>query len=79
MEEVDGIKKIFHQMDVDKNGNLSFKELKDGLHSIGHIVSDPDVQMIMEAVCFDLLSYEIIKHSLLSNTYFSTNCIVETT
>ena len=49
-EQVDGIREIFHMMDTDKNGSLSFDELKDGLHKIGHPVADPDVKMLIEAV-----------------------------
>lgn len=37
-------------MDTDKNGNLTFEELKDGLHMIGQPVADPEVQMLMDAV-----------------------------
>ena len=55
-EQRDGIRQIFHMMDTDKNGNLSFEELKDGLHKIGHPVADPDVKMLIEAVsCFFFL------------------------
>lgn len=49
-DQVDGIKKMFHLMDTDKNGNLSFQELKDGLNMIGHSIPDADVQMLLDAV-----------------------------
>lgn len=49
-EQMDGIKEIFDMMDTDKNGNLSFEELKHGFHLIGHAVTDPDVKMLIEAV-----------------------------
>lgn len=50
-EQMDGLKKMFHDMDKDKNGSLSFQELKDGLTVIGdQPVADPDIQMFMEAV-----------------------------
>ncbi|KAF8402288.1 hypothetical protein HHK36_013240 [Tetracentron sinense] len=52
-EQVAGIKKLFHMMDTDNNGNLTFKELKDGLHMIGQPVLDPDVQMLMDAADVD--------------------------
>ncbi|KAF6162277.1 hypothetical protein GIB67_008406 [Kingdonia uniflora] len=48
-EQVAGIKKVFHMMDTDKNGKLTFEELKDGLHMIGQPVPDPDVHLLMEA------------------------------
>ena len=53
-EQIAGIKQMFHMMDTDKNGNLTFEELKDGLQMIGHPVADPDVQMLMDAVSFFL-------------------------
>lgn len=37
-------------MDTDKNGSLSFDELKDGFHKIGQPVADHDVEMLIEAV-----------------------------
>lgn len=49
-EQVDVIKQMFDMMDKDKNGSLSFEELKDGLSMIGHPIPDPDVQMLMDAV-----------------------------
>lgn len=49
-EQIDGIKRIFDTMDTDKNGNLTFEELRDGFHLIGHSVTDPDVQMLIDAV-----------------------------
>ncbi|KAA8527294.1 hypothetical protein F0562_034609 [Nyssa sinensis] len=49
-DEVNGIKNIFHMMDTDKNGNLTFEELKDGLIMIGQPVPDHDVQLLMDAV-----------------------------
>jgi len=52
-DEVDGIKKMFQMMDTDKNGNLSFQELKDGLNMIGHQIPDPDVQMLLDAADVD--------------------------
>ncbi|XP_022864392.1 calcium-dependent protein kinase 24-like [Olea europaea var. sylvestris] len=52
-DQVDGIKKMFHLMDTDKNGNLSFQELKDGLNMIGHSIPDADVQMLLDAADID--------------------------
>ncbi|CAK9141651.1 unnamed protein product [Ilex paraguariensis] len=49
-EQVDGIKELFNMMDTDKNGNLTFEELRDGLSKMGQPVTDPDVQMLMDAV-----------------------------
>ncbi|KAJ7980716.1 putative Calcium-dependent protein kinase [Quillaja saponaria] len=52
-EQIDKIKEMFHMMDKDKNGNLTFDELKDGLSMIGHSIPDPDVQMLMDAADID--------------------------
>ncbi|KAL6976259.1 Calcium-dependent protein kinase 24 [Sarracenia purpurea var. burkii] len=52
-DQVAGIKQMFHMMDTDKNGNLTFEELKDGFHMIGQQVADPDVQMLLDAADVD--------------------------
>ncbi|BAT90823.1 hypothetical protein LR48_Vigan08g162600 [Vigna angularis] len=60
-EQIEAFKKMFDMMDKDKNGNLSFEELKDGLSMIGHAIPDPDVQMLLEAADADgngTLSYD---------------------
>ncbi|KAL6293809.1 hypothetical protein ACE6H2_001951 [Prunus campanulata] len=48
-DQIDGIRQLFNMMDIDNNGNLNFEELRDGLVKIGHHVTDPDVQMLMDA------------------------------
>ncbi|KAL3583168.1 hypothetical protein D5086_014229 [Populus alba] len=52
-EQVDKIKQMFHMMDTDHNGDLSFQELKDGLNKFGHSVPDPDVKLLMDAADAD--------------------------
>ncbi|OIT21345.1 PREDICTED: calcium-dependent protein kinase 24 isoform X2 [Nicotiana attenuata] len=52
-DQVHGIKQMFYMMDSDKNGNLSFQELKDGLHMMGQSVADPEVQLLMDAADVD--------------------------
>ncbi|XP_071706396.1 calcium-dependent protein kinase 24-like [Rutidosis leptorrhynchoides] len=53
-EQIDGLKKMFYEMDKDKNGSLTFEELKDGLSTIGdQPVTDPEIQMFMEAADLD--------------------------
>lgn len=44
------IKQMFQMMDTDKNGNLNFQELKDGLYMFGQPVPDHDVQLLLDAV-----------------------------
>ncbi|KAK6122860.1 hypothetical protein DH2020_043386 [Rehmannia glutinosa] len=52
-DQVHGIKQMFHMMDTDKNGNLNFQELKDGLYMFGQPVPDHDVQLLLDAADFD--------------------------
>ncbi|KAL9686103.1 hypothetical protein QQ045_023558 [Rhodiola kirilowii] len=60
---IEDIKEMFHTMDTDKNGSLTFDELKNGLHNIGHAVPESDVHMLMDAllsrnesvVCFRII------------------------
>ncbi|KGN53027.1 calcium-dependent protein kinase 24 [Cucumis sativus] len=52
-EQMEGIRRMFHMMDTDKNGDLTFEELKNGLHMIGHSLPDPDVRMLMDAADLD--------------------------
>ncbi|KAL1803022.1 hypothetical protein ACET3Z_031669 [Daucus carota] len=52
-EEIHGIKEMFNMWDIDKNGNLTPEELKLGLINYGSKVSDPDVQLFMEAADLD--------------------------
>ncbi|XP_030506715.2 calcium-dependent protein kinase 24 [Cannabis sativa] len=52
-EEIDGIKQIFELMDTDKNGDLTFEELKEGFCSIGHPITDSEVQMLIDAADAD--------------------------
>lgn len=48
-ELIERIKQAFHTMDTDKNGGLSFEELKDGLHNMGHPVPDKEVKMLLDS------------------------------
>ncbi|TXG72855.1 hypothetical protein EZV62_001434 [Acer yangbiense] len=52
-EQLDGLKQLFYMMDTDNNGDLTFEELKGGLEMIGHKMSDPEVQMLMDAADYD--------------------------
>lgn len=44
---------MFQTMDTDKNGHLTFEELRDGLKKIGQVVPDGDVKMLMDAADTD--------------------------
>uniref|UniRef100_A0A7N0THB6 Calcium-dependent protein kinase n=1 Tax=Kalanchoe fedtschenkoi TaxID=63787 RepID=A0A7N0THB6_KALFE len=50
VEEVAGLKDAFHTMDVNNKGKINLEELKNGLHKLGHQITDTDVQILMEAV-----------------------------
>ncbi|XP_021849416.1 calcium-dependent protein kinase 24 [Spinacia oleracea] len=52
-EQIEKLRKTFNMMDTDKNGSLSFEELKQGLVKLGHVLPDSDVQMILEAADVD--------------------------
>ncbi|KAF5728820.1 calcium-dependent protein kinase 24 [Tripterygium wilfordii] len=52
-EQITGIKQMFNMMDIDKNGDLTFEELKDGLQRIGEHVADHDVRLLMDAADLD--------------------------
>ncbi|KAL2921011.1 Calcium-dependent protein kinase 24 [Bienertia sinuspersici] len=52
-EQIDKLRRTFDMMDTDKNGSLSFEELKEGLHKLGHVLPDSDVQMIFDAADID--------------------------
>ncbi|KAK6145785.1 hypothetical protein DH2020_019654 [Rehmannia glutinosa] len=61
-DQVHGIKQMFHMMDTDKNGNLNFQELKDGLYMFGQPVPDHDVQLLLDAISNDELLHEAFLH-----------------
>ncbi|GAB4850785.1 Calcium-dependent protein kinase 24 [Ancistrocladus abbreviatus] len=52
-QEVERLRSLFHMMDIDKNGNLSFEELKHGLNKMGYPLSDTEVQMVIDAADVD--------------------------
>ncbi|CAO2838131.1 unnamed protein product [Amaranthus hypochondriacus] len=52
-EQIEKLRNTFQMMDTDKNGSLSFEELKHGLQKLGHAFPDSDVQMILDAADVD--------------------------
>ncbi|GLT90587.1 hypothetical protein SLE2022_085120 [Rubroshorea leprosula] len=52
-EQINSIIQMFHMMDIDENGNLTFEELKHGLRKLGHSIPDPEIQMLMDAADTD--------------------------
>lgn len=71
-DQIHSIKQIFHKMDADKNGNLNFQELKEGLTMLGQQIPDPDVQLLLDAVsiyihtCMCVWQNDLVK-SLVTN------------
>jgi Ca2+-binding EF-hand superfamily protein len=59
-EQIDGFRQMFDMMDKDKNGYLTFEELKDGFSMIGHVIPDTDIQMLIDAVSSLLYTTSII-------------------
>lgn len=55
VEEVAGIKDMFEKMDINNEGQITFEELKYGLHKLGHQIADADAKILMEAVGFSFL------------------------
>ncbi|CAN6807286.1 unnamed protein product [Brassica oleracea] len=52
-EEIAAIVQMFETMDTDKNGHLTFEELRDGLKNLGQVCPDGDVKMLMDAADTD--------------------------
>ncbi|GAA0165470.1 non-receptor serine/threonine protein kinase [Lithospermum erythrorhizon] len=48
-DEAAGLREGFELMDTGKRGRINVKELKAGLHKLGHQIPDTDVQILMEA------------------------------
>ncbi|KAF8398387.1 hypothetical protein HHK36_017314 [Tetracentron sinense] len=53
VEEVAGIKEGFQMMDTNNKGKISLEELRVGLQKLGQQISDPDLQILMEAADVD--------------------------
>ncbi|CAN1750874.1 Calcium-dependent protein kinase 8 [Linum perenne] len=53
LEEVAGIKEAFDMMDTSKTGKINMDELRVGLHKLGQQITDPDLQILMEAADID--------------------------
>ncbi|GMI70959.1 calcium-dependent protein kinase 32 [Hibiscus trionum] len=49
VEEIAGLKEGFQVMDISNRGKINIDELRVGLHKLGHIISDTDLQILMEA------------------------------
>ena len=52
VEEVEIIKDMFTLMDTDKDGKVTYEELKVGLRKVGSQLAEPEIKMLMEVVGF---------------------------
>lgn len=52
VEEVEIIKDMFTLMDTDKDGKVTYEELKAGLKKVGSQLAEPEIRMLMEVVGF---------------------------
>lgn len=52
-EEIKGLKAMFTNMDTDKNGTITYEELKSGLARIGSRLTEAEVKQLMEAADVD--------------------------
>jgi len=52
VEEVEIIKDMFTLMDTDKDGKITYEELKAGLRKVGSQLAEPEIKMLMDVVGF---------------------------
>jgi len=71
VEEVEIIKDMFTLMDTDKDGRVTFEELKAGLRKVGSQLAEPEIKMLMEVVNFYNFISFIIYNVITSNNISS--------
>nr|GMC86181.1 calcium-dependent protein kinase 26-like [Ipomoea batatas] len=52
-EEIAGLKEMFKAIDTDNSGQITFEELKDGLHKFGANLNESEIQDLMKAADVD--------------------------
>ncbi|CAK8563123.1 unnamed protein product [Lathyrus sativus] len=53
LEEVEIIKDMFTLMDTDKNGRVTYEELKAGLQKVGSQLAEPEIKLLMDVADVD--------------------------
>ncbi|MCI03765.1 calcium-dependent protein kinase 10-like, partial [Trifolium medium] len=48
LEEVEIIKDMFTLMDTDKDGRITYEELKAGLRKVGSQLAEPEIKLLMD-------------------------------
>lgn len=71
VEEVEIIKDMFTLMDTDKDGKVTYEELKVGLRKVGSQLAEPEIKMLMEVVNFYNFISFIIYNVITSNNISS--------
>lgn len=49
-EEIAGLKEMFKMIDTDNSGQITFEELKAGLHRVGANLKESEIYDLMQAV-----------------------------
>lgn len=57
VEEIGGLQELFKKFDTNNSGTITFDELKDGLARLGSVLSDNEIQVLMDAVSASSLLY----------------------
>ncbi|RDX84294.1 Calcium-dependent protein kinase 29, partial [Mucuna pruriens] len=52
-EEIKGLKQMFNNMDTDRNGTITYDELKSGLTKLGSKLSESEIKQLMDAADVD--------------------------
>lgn len=52
VEEVEVIRDMFALMDTDRDGKVTYEELRTGLRKVGSQLAEPEIKMLMEVVNF---------------------------
>lgn len=71
VEEVEIIKDMFTLMDTNKDGKVTYEELKVGLRKVGSQLAEPEIKMLMEVVNFYNFISFIIYNVITSNNISS--------
>lgn len=49
-EEVKGLTQMFNNMDTDRNGTITYAELRDGLSRLGSKLTEAEIKQLLDAV-----------------------------
>ncbi|XP_020979042.1 calcium-dependent protein kinase 10 isoform X2 [Arachis ipaensis] len=69
VEEVEIIKDMFTLMDTDRDGKVTYEELKAGLKKVGSQLAEPEIRMLMEVDTF--ISYQWLRLMLMGMEYWT--------